>query len=185
MAVARHARPWASAANTSVVVGVHPRDWLPTLVALRRDAAWASALLLAATILRGGAASGAGSAELPPPGRRVAALNASISVCAGAGRWREALALLREAREARLRLDTIGFNASISACDKASRWDWAFRLLSDMRSERLHLDIVTYNSAASVSERTATKEPPAGRPLWPCSAPPVWVLLPGMPSPTT
>ncbi|CAJ1330057.1 unnamed protein product, partial [Effrenium voratum] len=57
--------------------------------------------------------------------------SAAASACEKRGRWREALALLRQVQMRRLG-DVIIFNAAIAACEQAGRWRQALALLAEL-----------------------------------------------------
>ncbi|CAJ1436896.1 unnamed protein product [Effrenium voratum] len=61
--------------------------------------------------------------------------------------WCHALALLREAKGARLQLTVVTYSTAISACERSGRWLEVLRLLEEMRTRQLPPNAVSYNSA--------------------------------------
>ena len=91
--------------------------------------------------------------------------NSALTAMAGAGRWRHALLLLAEMKEARVKPTLISCNLALSACAKASErdpaaaGDAALELLSSMGTRfRLKPDTVSYSSAIAALSRTGNWE---------------------------
>ncbi|CAJ1402404.1 unnamed protein product [Effrenium voratum] len=80
--------------------------------------------------------------------------NAAISACEKNQRWREAVALLAEALELRLRCSVVTFNAAISACEKTCQRQAALRLLRQLKRSGLELELTSYNAAISACENS-------------------------------
>ena len=88
----------------------------------------------------------------------VVTCSALISTCETAGRWLEALEILRCLPESRVSANSFACNAAISACGKRGCWVHALWLLFEMKLAAWQLDLVSYNaaiSACSVSSQWA------------------------------
>ncbi|CAK0898219.1 unnamed protein product [Prorocentrum cordatum] len=82
--------------------------------------------------------------------------SASVSACAKSEQWQRTLALLGEAREAKLEPNAVLvlYNAGISACEKGGQWQLAMSLLSEMMSNvKLEPNVISYSAGVSSCEK--------------------------------
>lgn len=59
--------------------------------------------------------------------------SALVAVCAGSGKWQEALQLVAAMKEEGVQPNTITYNSLISACGKAAQLDQAMDTLATMQ----------------------------------------------------
>merc|ERR1712137_997747 len=59
--------------------------------------------------------------------------NAAIFACCRAGRWEQAVILLKEMQGCAIPLDTIGYSATVDACEAAEAFLVTMTQLSDLR----------------------------------------------------
>ncbi|OLQ05830.1 Pentatricopeptide repeat-containing protein, chloroplastic [Symbiodinium microadriaticum] len=75
--------------------------------------------------------------------------NRAIHACGQARRWQQALQLLDQLQQERLRPTTITYNSAIGACEKAGDWKRALQLLHALSEQLLSSTQVTYIAAIS------------------------------------
>ena len=84
----------------------------------------------------------------------VVSYSAAASACAKAGKWSQALALLREAVKT-VTPNVILYSAVIFACEKAAKWQHALELWHELEVADLQPDVVIYTSLLGVCARAA------------------------------
>jgi len=92
--------------------------------------------------------------------------SAAISCCGSGGRWKEALAIIKEMQSGgpKLRPNKIAYTAAISACGKSGRHQEALELFTDMKEQGLQPDQVAYNAVFSALR--VAKMPQQSLQLW-------------------
>ena len=82
-----------------------------------------------------------------------------------AGRWRQALSLLREVHESGLKPNVITYSAAIQACAEGGQDEHALRLFTDIeKSQALQANYVTFNAvldAVCSADRRRARAPPS------------------------
>ncbi|CAK8999664.1 Pentatricopeptide repeat-containing protein At1g09900 [Durusdinium trenchii] len=76
---------------------------------------------------------------------------ASISACANASAWKEALAVFESIKEK----DVVTYNSSITACTKGRQAGRSLRLFSEMKALQLRPDQVTHGAVLNACEKAA------------------------------
>jgi len=89
--------------------------------------------------------------QAEPEGADVHAVGAAISVCAKAGRWQEAIALLEGMEAHGLEPNAVVFTAAITACGRAKQWKKALELFHTMEKRGLPLPTASFNAAISAA----------------------------------
>ncbi|CAK0880212.1 unnamed protein product [Prorocentrum cordatum] len=99
-------------------------------------------------------AAGSGAAHRCAGGEARAQLSysAGISACEKGNQWQRALALLNEAREAKLELAVISYNAGVRACERGGQWQRALALLGEMQEAKHDPDSISYTAGVSACE---------------------------------
>ncbi|CAJ1378874.1 unnamed protein product [Effrenium voratum] len=82
---------------------------------------------------------------------------AALKACQKAGRWRDALSLLREMADER-RVSAVALNSAMDACVRGKRWQHALVLFEDFRRLSVESDVVSYCTAVGACAQAA---------LWP------------------
>eukprot|EP00804_Cyclotella_cryptica_P013991 CCRYP_002474-RF/>CCRYP_002474-RF protein AED:0.13 eAED:0.13 QI:1291/0.83/0.71/1/0.16/0.14/7/0/283 len=82
--------------------------------------------------------------------RDVFTYSSAINTCGAAGRWEEAVDLIRAMKEEDGGRDTrpnkVTYTSAIVACGNSGQWDAAFDLFNEMKREGLRPDLVAYNA---------------------------------------
>ncbi|KAG5182022.1 hypothetical protein JKP88DRAFT_245946 [Tribonema minus] len=83
-------------------------------------------------------------------------LNSVMAACAAAGRWQEALRLLKRMGIAggMLAPDIVSYNTALSACSRARAWDAASRVIVGMRNAGLEPSLITFNTRMAQCQRS-------------------------------
>lgn len=83
------------------------------------------------------------------PGFNVVMFNATIAALSQGPKWRVALSIFGEMREAGLAPDAYSFNSAIQACVKGRKEELAFSLFHEMPAAGVSPDLYTYNHLIS------------------------------------
>ncbi|CAE7490303.1 unnamed protein product [Symbiodinium natans] len=76
-----------------------------------------------------------------------------LTVCAAAGRWREAVQFWQSMQVQRIRANLLAFNACLAAFVFPGRWREALAILGLMPSAEVQPNLVSYSDALVVTSR--------------------------------
>lgn len=79
-------------------------------------------------------------------------VNAALNACGRAGRVKEALELMKDARASGIELDVVSYNSAIPACVESGDWEQALSMIREMENEHeIKPNHITYQAAIKVS----------------------------------
>ena len=82
--------------------------------------------------------------------------SAAISACESQSYWRESIALLRQAKDSRVRMDVTIYGSACNTCEKSSCWEHAIALLPDSRCDGISCSTPLANTAISSCAKSGT-----------------------------